>query len=207
MKVNIPATYSSITLAQMVAYKTAKSEVDKVRAITGENKKVVREWPATTLTKIIETFELVLAKPMRRHDNVFRPRWFGKRLGLIPDFTSMTTGEYLDAINYTSTIWKSKTETDFTDLPKLMALLFRPVVYSVRGKGKLYYEIEKYDNERVRHLHLIEDMTMDRVDGALLFFSTIANELPSSSQRYLLGRLMKEKKEIEKMMAEMMEED
>jgi hypothetical protein len=77
----------------------------------------------------------------------------------------------------------------------------------MRGGGKVLYEVEPYDNERVRHLHLIEAMTMDRVDGALLFFSAIANELPTISQHSLLVRLTKEKKELEKMLAQLMEED
>jgi hypothetical protein len=207
MKVNIPALYSSVTLAQFVAYKTAKSDVDKVCAITGEKKKVVYKWPIETLTKIIETFDIVLSKTMRRHDNVFRPKWFQGRIGLIPDFTQMTAGEYIDGLSYTQNIWKDKRNPDYTDLPKLMALLFRPVTYSMRGGGKLLYEVEPYDNERIRHLHLIEAMTMDRVDGALLFFSAIANELPTISQHSLLVRLTKEKKELEKMLAQLMEED
>ncbi|NBP70532.1 MAG: hypothetical protein EBU52_17580 [Cytophagia bacterium] len=52
------------------------------------------------------------------------------------------------------------------------------------------YELEPYDIRKVeQYKPLIERMTMDRVNGALVFFSTIASELMEDSLTYLENEL------------------
>lgn len=198
MKLNIPATYSSITLGQFVKVMTAKGYVEKACAITGASKKVVRDLPQETVDKIISLWDQVINRKTVRHDNTFKLSIFGKRLGIIPDFKGMSLGEDIDARTYSDGIWGSE-NPNYHDLPKLMALLFRPVTYKV---GR-YYEIEPYDNERVRHQDLVNRITMDRVEGALLFFSIIAKQQIDTLPQYLLGKAEKELREAKEMLAKM----
>lgn len=199
MKLNIPATYSSITLGHFVKVMTAKSYIDKACAITGQPKKVIRDLPQETVDKIINLWEQVVNRKTVKHTPTFKVSLFGKRLGLIPEFTGITLGEDIDARTYTSTIWGNSETPNYQDLPKLMALLFRPVTYKV---GK-YYEIEPYDADRVRHQDLVNRMTMDRVEGALLFFSTIAEQQIDTLPQFLLSKAEKEMREAREMLAKM----
>lgn len=200
MKVNIPATYSSITLSQFVKVMTAKGSIEKVCAITKQSKKVVRSWPVETIEKVINLWDEVVGKKTIKHTPTFKSSLFGKRLGLIPDFTAMSLGEDIDARNYASTIWSGNSEKpNYHDLPKLMALLFRPVTFRIGDR----YEIEPYNPDSVKHLHIIDDMTMDRVEGALLFFSTIASEQINILPQYLLDKAEKEMREARVMLAKM----
>ena len=134
-----------------------------------------------------------------KHTPTFKSSLFGKRLGLIPDFTAMSLGEDIDARTYTSTIWNGSGTPNYSDLPKLMALLFRPVTFRIGDR----YEIEPYNPDSVKHLHIIDDMTMDRVEGALLFFSTIASEQINTLPQFLLNKAEKEMMEARVMLAKM----
>jgi len=204
MKLNIPATYSSITLGHFVKVMTAKSYIDKACAITGESKKVIRDLPQETVDHIINVWEQVVSRKTVKHTPTFKVSLFEKSLGLIPDFTAMTLGADIDARTYADNIWGGDSEKpNYHDLPKLIALLFRPVTYKV---GQ-YYEIEPYDPDKVRHQNLVNRITMDRVEGALLFFSTIAKELTPTLQQYLLNQAEKEMKEAKEMLQKMQEEE
>lgn len=200
MKLNIPATYSSITLGHFVKVMTAKSYIDKACAITGESKKVIRDLPQETVEKIITLWDQVVSRKTAKHTPTFRTSLFGKRLGLIPNFTAMTYGEDTDARTYCDLIWGGDSEKpNYHELPKLIALLFRPVTYKV---GQ-YYEVEAYDPDRVRHQEAVNQMTMDRVEGALLFFSTIASSQIDILPQFLLKKAEMEMEEAKMMLAKM----
>jgi hypothetical protein len=59
-----------------------------------------------------------------------------------------------------------------------------------------YYTLREYDSDQVKtYIEEINELTMDRVSGALVFFSIIENELASNSLEFL--EEMKTKMEME----------
>lgn len=186
IKVSIPTNASQITLDQFVSFHSAKNEAEKIIAITGQSRRLVESFQVATIDQIINSFEIAMTTGAPKHENTFVID--GMRLGFIPDLNAMTLKEHVDLEMFSSSIW-SKDSVDYTNLPKLMAILFRPV----KGKLGQFYEIAEYNSETTKmHMDRILRMTLDRVNGALVFFSTIVNECAESGVDYLLTMMQTE---------------
>lgn len=184
--ITIPKNNAAITLQQFVSYQSGRNEVERVMAATGQSRRVVEGFKMSTLTELINTFDnaIKVGVPMHQQTVVIN----GVRLGFIPDLNDLTLREHIDLDSYAQEIWK-KDSNDYTNLPKLMAILFRPVT-DIFGK---YYRIEPYDSERVKYyIDVVNLLTMDKVNGALVFFSTIVSELGKSGAECLTELLTTE---------------
>lgn len=169
--ITIPKNNAGITLQKFVAYQSGRNEIERVMAATGQSRRVIEGFKMSTLNELINTFDnaIKVGVPMHKQTVVIN----GVRLGFIPDLNDLTLREHIDLDSYAQEIWH-KDGNDYTNLPKLMAILFRPVT-DILGS---YYRIEPYDSERVRsYIDVVNLLTMDKVNGALVFFSTIVKEL------------------------------
>ena len=101
-----------------------------------------------------------------------------KEYGFIPSLDDMTLGEYIDLDNSVS---------DWQQMHRAMAVLFRPVTYK---KGDTYL-IQDYE---VTDANEYKDMPLDVVLGSLFFFYNLRNELLHTIQSYL--KLEMSKKEL-----------
>lgn len=185
-KIQIPLNFSQITLDQFVSFHTSKTDTERLMAITKHPRKIVEGFQMNTIEEIIKSFQDAMESGNPKHEQTFVIE--GMRLGFIPDLNGMTLKEHVDLEMYSGLIW-SKDGTDYTHLPKLMAILFRPV------KGKLgeYYEVDDYSSSKSKlHMDRIKQMTMDRVNGALVFFSTIASECAENGIDSLIEMMRKE---------------
>jgi hypothetical protein len=177
----VPTEYHHIKLGQWCAWHEAgDNEILKCAAATGMQKEEVRLLKRDQLDKAIALFQKALNNPTSTIKQTFTHN--GVEYGLIPDMTSggMTAGEHIDLVN------NSNNETMYKTLPKVMAILYRPVI----AKSGKRYEIEPYDWKRIND-QVFKDLPMDIVSGALLFFSTISKELQVNSQLSLAKKLQK----------------
>lgn len=87
------------------------------------------------------------------------------KYGLIPDLNSLSIGEIIDLEEYLAN-WE-------TSIHKLLAILYRPIV----KEDLVGYEIEPYDGSRssVWADWFDQELSIEIVYGATLFFSTIAS--------------------------------
>jgi len=100
--------------------------------------------------------------------------------GFIPNLDKMTQGEFIDVSNY---------GTDVKELHKLMAVLFRPI----KNRDAFgNYEIINYKGTK-QYSDIMKHMPLSIVNGALVFFSSLANELVSYTQKYMAVEQAKEK--------------
>ena len=174
MTIIIPSTYADITLGQYIDWFNADSDMDRFIIISKLSEEKAKQVPHKKIKEALALFESALEDPIGTfHQRVdIAPTSYG----MIPNFKKITGGEFADLMHYTSPNQIRK------DLAKAMAVLYRPIT-AVLGKT---YEIEKYDGD----LHMLNEndmrqLTMDKVEGVLLFFSTIAKELVSDSLMYL----------------------
>jgi hypothetical protein len=91
----------------------------------------------------------------------------------------MSLAEHIDMDAYANSIW-SKTP-DFTHLPNLMAILYRPIIERF---GK-WYKVSTYDSDKAYHIAFVNNMTMNDVNQSLLFFLNIEKKLQRNSIEYL----------------------
>jgi len=187
MKFNVPGDCAQITLRQFMAYHSAADDVEKVMAIINKSRDYCEGLQVDAAHTVIALFEEVIEGASSQFDRIIEVR--GRRLGFLPDINGMTFREHVDLDQLAQTIWREKKSIDYTNLPQLMAVMFRPVTEQV---GQ-YYNIEKYDLDKTeKYMADILDLTLDRVNGALLFFSSIGAELANSSLVYLDSILKRE---------------
>ena len=102
----------------------------------------------------------------------------GVEYGFIPNLDKMTTAEYIDLRTYDANI-----ET----LHKTMAILFRPITFK---DGFDNYTIESYSGTEAS-AEAMKRMPLNIVNGALVFFYNLSNELADSIQRYTEQEVLK----------------
>ena len=187
MKISIPLSAGDISLAQFCSFHAAKSDLERIMAITGKSRKLVEGFKAATISEIISSFEWAMNHGASRHENTFVIE--GMRLGFIPDLNSISLKEHIDLDTYSNMIWKKDHHPDYTHLPDLMSILFRPVKGMLGNK----YEIEEYDGSRKRlHMDRVMQIPLDRINGALVFFSTIVKECALSGAESLIQEMKME---------------
>ena len=99
--------------------------------------------------------------------------------GFHPDLDSITLGEYADI----ETFIKNGIETQ---LPELMAVLYRPV----KDKHKNgVYTIAAYDGDIRMRTEEMKQMSAEQVQAALFFFYNLGKELSLILPSYLMERL------------------
>ena len=191
MKLYIPVSAEQITLKRFVDYQTAADDVERVMVAVNKNRDYCEGLKVETMQTVIELFDAACVTGKDTHTPTVTVE--GVKLGFIPDINSMTFREHVDLDQLSKSIWLTNGKTDYTNLAQLMAILYRPIKEQV---GQ-YYNLVKYDSDGVKkYLPAINGLTMDRVQGGLLFFSSIAAELVNNSLDYLDGILKEEMKEI-----------
>jgi hypothetical protein len=179
MRVTIAQTYDSIILGDFVRYHSLKTDVDRVMLITGMSRKTIESWQASTIDTIVNEYANALETGTPRLDYVVKG---DTDLGFIPDIDAISLREHIDLDTFAQAIWKDKERLDYTHLPQLMAILYRPI----RTRFGTHYELEQYDVDRVKYyLDAVNRLTMSQVHGVMVFFSTILNELVQSSVHFL----------------------
>jgi hypothetical protein len=163
----------------------AKTEVDRICAYTGVKKSIVESMTYEAVNKALELIDRSVAECTPIHLPVFRID--GRQFGFIPDMDLITMREHVDAEAWAQEIWKTSTP-NFTRMPELMAVLFRPVTAQLGD----HYEIEKYSMESAkRYVETLKSMKMSQVQGALVFFSTIARDCVTDTLEQQLTTEMK----------------
>jgi hypothetical protein len=174
-----------ITLGKYIDFKNAGDNVFlQAQVVTGYTKEQLREKSmddiAPWITKFIEECKDYNQNKLEKYIRIG-----DKVMGFHPNLEAMSFGEYLDLNQLVS--------SDFTNnLPKIMSILYRPVVSEFMHN----YEIEKYDsNVHIKNADLFREVDMAYVNGAMVFFCLLREDLLSSSLKYLDQQMMKQMEE------------
>ncbi len=185
MKIVLPENISEITLREFLKYEDLlnrdldvynfnKRKIEIFTNIPFKDIDNVKGIDAERILNQIDTAlntEVDFVNTFTMHDIEF---------GFIPNLDKMTIGEYADL---------SKHGVDKNSLHNLMAVLFRPVIKRIGEK----YEIVSYNGSE-EYAEMMKDMPLNVVNGALVFFYNLANELQEATQKYLSEELRKEMK-------------
>lgn len=191
MKLRIPGDGSQITLQQFMDYQNAVDDVERVMVIINKSREYCESLKADSIQTIITLFDEVINSSSSKFERVMIVN--GKRLGFIPDINSMTFREHVDLDTLAQTIWKVDGKVNYKEFPRLMAILFRPVTEQVGD----FYNVQKYDASKMSdYMPEVLGLTLEQVNGALVFFSSIGAELVNNSLDYLDRMMTKELSEI-----------
>ena len=180
----ISTKYSDQTLGTYVDFMAAGEDtVSQIQAITGLKRDDIRKIDMATIDKIVSAY----ADGLRNDEKIFKQfiDIDGVKFGFHPNLKSMTFGEWLDL---------SEMSKNFPhQLPELMCILYRPVTAEIN----LQYKIEEYDSDvHLKYAPQMRQLNLANVNAALLFFSTLRNDLVNSTPEYLEAELERLKREI-----------
>ena len=174
-----------ITLGKYIDFKNAGENVFlQAQVVTGYTKDELREKSMDDIAPLINKF---IEDCKGYNDNKLQKyiKMGGKTMGFHPNLEAMSFGEYLDL--------NELVRSDFTNnLPKIMSILYRPVVSEFMHN----YEIEKYDSAvHIKNADLFREVDMAYVNGAMVFFCLLREDLLSSSLKFLDQQMMKQMEE------------
>jgi hypothetical protein len=180
----ISTKYSDQTLGTYVDFMAAGEDtISQIQAITGLKRDDIRKIDVTKIEKIVTAY----ANGLKNDEKVFKQfiEIDGIKFGFHPNLKSMTFGEWLDL---------SELSKNFPhQLPELMCILYRPVTAEIN----MQYKIEEYDSDvHLKYAPQMRKLNLANVNAALLFFSTLSNDLVNSTPAYLEQELEKLKREI-----------
>ena len=169
IKIQIPESIADITLEQYIeVQKLMERGLDEVSFMervvmlfSGVSKRDIKKIDVKDYTMLGQSLALALNTKSEFQD---RFTLDGVEYGFIPNFDKITQGEYIDL---------TSTGLDNDSLPTVMSVLFRPVSKSDAFGN---YSIEPYDASRDR-IEIMKKAPMNVVNGALVFFWSLANEL------------------------------
>ena len=174
-----------ITLGKYIDFKNAGENVFlQAQVVTGYTKEQLREKSMDDIAPLISQF---IEECQGYNENKLQKyiKMGGKTMGFHPNLEAMSFGEYLDLNHLVS--------SDFTNnLPKIMSILYRPVVSEFMHN----YEIEKYDsNVHIKNAELFREVDMSYVNGAMVFFCLLREDLLSSSLKLLDKQMIQQMEE------------
>ena len=172
INVEIPSDYESITIKQYKDFHLASSELERIMAICSVTKEEAEKIPIRHYGELIAVFAEGLRKESAKHFQTITLN--GREYGFMPNLYDISVGEYIDLTEYAKDIKKN--------IVKIAGILYRPITIRVNKQ----YQIEPYSikaNE-LRENEL-SSMTLEVFNGAMLFFSTLHDELHSISSDFL----------------------
>lgn len=186
----ISTKYSDQTLGTYVDFMAAGEDtISQIQAITGLKRDDIRKIDVTQIEKIVTAY----ANGLKNDEKVFKQfiEIDGIKFGFHPNLKSMTFGEWLDL---------SELSKNFPhQLPELMCILYRPVTAEIN----MQYKIEEYDSDvHLKYAPQMRKLNLANVNAALLFFSTLKNDLLSNTPAYLEQELERLKREISQLAEE-----
>ena len=180
MKLELPLNYEDITISQLLKHGTRElSDIEKVQIYASLSFEDVKGVPITLIQEGARHIDPILACPTTKHHKVIEIE--GKEYGFIPNWEEFTTGEYIDAEEYTKSIERNA--------HKLMAVMYRPITRKMGDK----YEIEPYKGPS--EANKFKEVSASYLNGMLVFFWTTRRELAITSVRSLEKEMRKLKKQ------------
>ncbi|MEL1243541.1 hypothetical protein AAEO56_04645 [Flavobacterium sp. DGU11] len=183
MEIILPENISEITLGKFIKYdELLQRDLDtqnfnrrKISLFTGIPFKDTAHLRQADYDRLLFKIDAAL-----NTDAEFTDRFtmHGIEFGFIPDFDKITIGEFADLSQH-----GLSSET----LHRLMAVLFRPVIKTIGSS----YVIMPYDGTE-EYAEMMKDMPLNAVNGALVFFYSLASELQAATQKYLTEELLRE---------------
>ena len=182
VKIQVPESLREISLEQYQTYNKINTEDNQnsnfllhktVEIFCNLNLQNVIKVEFNSVMKVVR-----IINDLFNQDAKFVPTFTmdGVSYGFIPDLDKITLGEYIDLDN---------TLSDWDNMHKAMAVLYRPIKDTLKDK----YIIEEYKGSDKSERY--KQMPLDIVMGSILFFYNLKNELLKTILKSLNQEVMK----------------
>jgi len=177
MKITIPTSLSEIKLYQYQEFLKVSEQKDQdedflkhkmIQIFCGIDLKLVLMMSFSDIEYITEKIGSLFTD---KNKFIQRFKLDSVDFGFIPNLDNMSAGEVIDLDSYIS---------DWQQMHKAMAVLFRPVIKKLSDK----YIIEKYEGSD-KYSDQMRNMPVDIALGAMVFFWDLGKDLVNSTMDYL----------------------
>ena len=103
----------------------------------------------------------------------------GVKYGFHPNLDELTMGEFVDL--------EEQTKDGVDGFHNVLAILYRPITEEKGNK----YNIEPYNESHIKNASLFQELSIEVVNGVMVFFYRLGNKFIKSSNRYLNQNLTK----------------
>tara|TARA_R100000353_G_C6443533_1_gene179257 strand:+ start:166 stop:753 length:588 start_codon:yes stop_codon:yes gene_type:complete len=189
-KVGVPSDWSGISIKMYQDFEKIKKKkleeseynLEVLGAICGLDRDMASQLEVKSLKKIFKTIEFMTKEMPNTKELIKKVEWNDKKYGIIPNFSEISMGEYIDIEEHCKDAQKN--------LHKIMSILYRPIVKETRTR----YSIEPYaPNEELEQEYL--DFPIIPSVSALNFFFHLGKILPNALGKFLRKELMKQGKQ------------
>lgn len=175
-KLIIPDELNEITLEQYIAFLRLNPDekdyhIKVIQTLCGGDVEHIKKFPLKIIKEAAEQLEKVIKATNQKKVNIIKID--GTEYGLHPNMAELTVAEFADLETYGEEFWDN--------LHKILAVLYRPI----EQKSFNLYRIEPYNGTENRPEIFLKKFPLVALQGFLVFFSTIVNELASNSSHFL----------------------
>ena len=175
-KLIIPEELNEITLEQYIKFLALDSEdkeyhIKVIQTLCDGDVKFIKQFPLKVIKEAAEQLEKVIKATNQKRIKIINID--GVEYGLHPKMHELTVAEFADLETYQEDFWNN--------LHKILAILYRPINQKSFG----LYNIEPYNGTEKRPELFLKKFPLIALQGFLVFFSTIANELPNDLNLFL----------------------
>ena len=178
--INVPTNWNDITIKKYQKFLKASKNADEIEMLSvlcNVSVNVIKKMKVKDRKMIVEKMNTFInKKPSEELQNIIEFK--GKEYGFIPNFSKLTTGEFVDLESY----MKDSNES----LHHIMSILYRPIV---KRQGK-FYNIESY-NPNLETAEKFLDLPMTFVLSAFNFFFHLGKSLLGVMSNYSKKEMMK----------------
>lgn len=165
IKIEVPTSLASITLDQYQRVTRLEGDDEfmtrkMIEIICGVDQNTIDMLNIETIEMIMTKIQSAIEENADSFDRIVELD--GKKFGFNPNLEDITFGEFVDLDKYL---------TNWRDMHKAMSVLYRPITAQFRD----HYAIEKYNG--TENAQIMKKMPMTNVNGAVVFFWTLRNEL------------------------------
>ena len=176
IQIQVPTSLSEITLDQYQRFNKINTEENQdtnflmhktVEIFCGLQLKDIAKIKMQSVKSVLKDIDNIFAE---KPDLIPTFKLRGKEYGFIPKLDDISLGEYIDL---------DDSFTEWDDMHKAMAVLYRPITMRKGDK----YLIEEYNG--TDDAEIMKQMRLDVVMGAMVFFYNLNNELLQTILNYL----------------------
>ncbi len=184
IEIIVPESWSDVTLKRYQEYNKIVSGLENEDDIVLNSISTLCDIPLSIIKKLkisdIKTLYTKLSKlisvPVNK-EIFHRIEIKGVKYGFHPSLDEMSLGEFVDL--------EENTKDGIENLHNILAILYRPITEEKGAK----YNIEPYNEKHLENASLFQNISIDIVNGVMIFFYTLGSKCMKSSIHYLNNNL------------------
>lgn len=191
IEIIVPESWADVTLKRYQEYNKRVSHLEDEDAIVLNSISSLCGIPLELVTKLkISDIKILYTKLSNLISVPVNKEIFDKieikgvKYGFHPNLDEISLGEFVDL--------EDNTKDGIEGLHNILAILYRPII---EEKGT-EYNIEPYNENHIKNAKLFEDISIDVVNGVMVFFYRLGTKCIKSSSLYLDKNLQKYLQEV-----------